>query len=392
MALFMRIALVTETFLPKIDGIVNTLCHLLEHLGARGHETLLLAPEGGPAYFARTPVQHFPAARFGLYPELKFASPFADICSPLGRFNPDLIHVLNPVSLGLAGVWYARTRRIPLVASYHTDVPGFAARWGWGWINPLLWAFFRALHNFANLNLAPSRVTQRELQANNFKRVKVWGRGVNTDLFTPARRSREWRGRLSGGKPEALLLLYVGRLSVEKRVHWLRPLLEALPGARLALVGDGPARASLETLFAGTPATFTGYLRGAELANAYAAADVFVFPAMNETLGNVVLEAMASGLPVVVPRSGGLLDHVTHGHNGLLFEPFEPDDLAASVGHLARFPEYAHRLGAAGRTHAESRRWDVVLDGLLDMYTAVLQRHARMQRALRVRRVAPALP
>jgi glycosyltransferase involved in cell wall biosynthesis len=388
----MRLALFTETFLPKVDGIVNTLCHLLEHLDARGHETLLFAPEGGPKQFAGAPVHSLPAARFVLYPELKLASPLANVRPALNRFRPDLIHVLNPVSLGLAGVWYARTRGIPLVASYHTDVPGFAARWGWGWVNPLLWAFFRTLHNFANLNLAPSRVTQRELQANSFKRVKVWGRGVDTDLFTPARRSREWRERLSDGRPDALLLLYVGRLSVEKRVHWLRPLLDALPGARLALVGDGPARASLETLFAGTPTVFTGYLRGADLAHAYAAADIFVFPAMNETLGNVVLEAMASGLPVVAPRSGGLLDHLTHGHNGLLFEPFEPGDLAANVGHLARFPEYARRLSAAGRRHAESRRWDVVLDGLLEEYAAVLQRHARMQRAQRVRRVAPVFP
>lgn len=388
----MRLALFTETFLPKVDGIVNTLCHLLEHLGARGHETLLFAPEGGPAQLARTPVHGFPAARFALYPELKLASPFANVRPILQRFQPDLIHVLNPVSLGLVGMWYARTRRIPLIASYHTDVPGFAARWGWGWLNPVLWLFFRTLHNLANLNLAPSRVTQRELQANNFKRVKVWGRGVDTALFQPARRSPEWRERLSGGQPRAPLLLYVGRLSVEKRVSWLRPLLEAIPGVRLALVGDGPARAALEKLFAGTPTTFTGYLRGEALAAAYASADIFVFPAMNETLGNVVLEAMASGLPVVAPRSGGLLDHLTHGYNGLLFEPHEPDDLAASVSQLVRYPEHARRLGAAGRVHAEARRWDVILDGLLEEYAAVIQRHARMQRAQRVRRIAPVFP
>lgn len=388
----MRLALFTETFLPKIDGIVNTLCRLLEHLGARGHETVLFAPEGGPGQFARTPVYGFPAARFALYPELKLASPFANVRPILQRFQPDLIHVLNPVSLGLAGVWYARTRCIPLVASYHTDVPGFAARWGWGWANPLLWLFFRTLHNLANLNLAPSRFTQRELQAHNFKRVRVWGRGVDTALFHPARRSREWRERLSGGELRAPLLLYVGRLSVEKRVSWLRPLLDTLPDVRLALVGDGPARAALERLFADTPTTFTGYLRGEALAAAYASADIFVFPAMNETLGNVVLEAMASGLPVVAPRSGGLLDHLTHGHNGLLFEPHEPDDLAASVGQLVRYPEHARRLGAAGRVRAEARRWDVVLDGLIEEYLAVLQRHARSQRAQRMRRIAPVFP
>jgi len=373
----MRLALFTETFLPKVDGIVNTLCHLLEHLAARGHETILFAPEGGPNQYAQTPVYGLPAWQFPLYRELRLASPFASVASKLHRFQPDLVHVLNPVSLGLAGVWHARLRNWPLIASYHTDVPGFARRWGYGWAEPFIWAFFRSIHNTAHLNLAPSRITQQELRAHSVRRVKVWGRGVNTTLFHPNQRTAEWREKLTGGQPQAPLLLYVGRLSPEKRVTWLQPLLESLPEARLAVVGDGPQRAELENLLGNERTVFTGYLRGESLARAYAAADVFVFPAANETLGNVVLEAMASGLPVVAPRSGGLLDHVTHGRNGLLFETNELNEWVQATARLVHYPELARALGAHGRLHAETRRWETVLDGLLDEYALLLTRRAK---------------
>lgn len=360
-----------------MDGIVNTLCHLLEHLAARGHETILFAPEGGPKHYAQTPVYGLPAWHFPLYRELRFASPFASVAQKLHRFQPDLVHVLNPVSLGLAGVWQARLRGWPLVASYHTDVAGFARRWGYGWAEPLIWAFFRLIHNTAHLNLAPSRITQQELRAHAVRRVKVWGRGVNTQLFNPNQRTAEWRAKLTGGQPHAPLLLYVGRLSPEKRVQWLRPVLESLPQARLAVVGDGPQRAELENLLGSERTVFTGYLRGEVLARAYAAADIFVFPAANETLGNVVLEAMASGLPVVAPRSGGLLDHLTHGRNGLLFEANEINEWVQATTRLVQYPELARSLGAHGRVHAETRRWETVLDGLLDEYALTLNHHAK---------------
>jgi glycosyltransferase involved in cell wall biosynthesis len=205
--------------------------------------------------------------------------------------------------------------------------------------------------------------------------------------YHPDRRAREWRQRLSGGRAEVPILLYVGRLAPEKRLEWLRPVVDALPQARLAIVGDGPCRPALEQLFAGTPTTFTGYLRGDDLANAYASADVFVFPAANETLGNVVLEAMASSLPIVAPRSGGLLDHVTDGANGLLFEPELAVKLVSAtcklVGDLAAL-ERARQLGQPGRRHAESCRWSDTLDELLQNYAHVISRRARCNRARQI--------
>lgn len=369
----MRIAFFTETFLPKIDGIVNTLCYLLQHLAARGHTSLLFAPEGGPAKYAQTPVIGLGAIPFPLYPELKLVPPHVDVSRRLAAFRPDLIHVLNPCSLGVVGLNQARTLQVPVVASYHTDIPGFAVRWGFGLFREPLWAYLRWLHNQADLNLCPSRVTQLELEAQGIQRTRIWSRGIDTSRFNPAQRSQAWRLRLSGGQPDAPLLLYVGRLSPEKRVDWLCSVLAALPQVRLAVVGDGPARPELERLFAKTPTVFTGYLQGDELAQAYAAADVFVFPAANETLGNVVLEAMASGLPVVAARAGGVLDHVVEGETGLLFEPESQEALIAAVSRLASDEKYARQLGSSGRTRVQPQSWAAVLDGLLVDYAALIE-------------------
>ncbi len=368
----MRIAIITETFLPKVDGIVNTLCHLLDHLALRGHQSLLFAPEGGPAVYAKTPVIGLPAIPFPIYPELRFVAPSADVKSDLHDFRPDLIHVINPVSLGIAGVRYAKTANVPLVASYHTDVPGFAARWGWNFLAEPLWSYFRWIHNQADLNLCPSRVTQTELRQHQFRNVKVWGRGVDSDLFAPTKRSETWRHRLTDGHPGQPLLLYVGRVSPEKRIEWIRPVLDLLPDVRFAIVGDGPARSQLEEVFAGTNTHFTGYLKGEELASAYAAADIFTFPSPNETLGNVVLEAMASGLPVIAPRSGGVLDHVEHGVTGLLVEAEVNHDFTSAVKLLIDTPVYARKLGQTGRNRVERRTWAFVLDKLLTEYEALL--------------------
>jgi glycosyltransferase involved in cell wall biosynthesis len=301
----MRIALFTETFLPKIDGIVRTLCRLLEHLSHRGHTALLFAPEGGPACYAGTSIVGLPGYTFPLYPELKLVPPTTDVKRHLEVFQPEVVHIVNPVSLGLAGLRQARRLGVPVIASYHTDLPGFTQLWGLGALRGPSWTFLRWIHNQADLNLCLSYATRSDLEAHGFQRVKVWSRGVDTGQFHPGHRSAEWRGRLSGGHPDAPLLLFVSRLSPEKRVEWLHPVLNALPGARLAIVGDGPLRPALERTFADTPTVFTGYLHGRDLASAYAAADIFVFPAANETFGNVVLEAMASGLPVVAARAGG---------------------------------------------------------------------------------------
>lgn len=368
----MRIALFTEVFLPKTDGVVNTLCHLLEHLARRGHRAVLFAPEGGPTCYADTPVIALPALPIPFYPELRLVPPLVDVRQALADFRPDLIHVFNPVSLGLVGLYLAREMGVPAAASYQTDLPGFVQRWGVGFFSEPLWGFLRWVHDQADLNFCPSQFTLRQLATRGFRNLRVWGRGVDTERFHPRHADPLWRARLSDGHPEAPLILTVGRLSPEKRMGMLRPLLDALPGIRLAIVGDGPGRWTLEHQFADTPTVFTGYLRGADLAAAYASADLFVLTSANETFGNVVLEAMASGLSVVVPDMGGQMDYVQDGVNGLVYGAEDVDLMIARVACLIEDPALARRMGAAGRAYAETQTWERVLDRLIADWAALI--------------------
>ena len=372
----MRIAIFTETFLPKIDGIVNTLCHLLDHLAEHGHQSILFAPMGDSTQYASTPIIRYNGMAFPLYPEVKLVPPVVSIREHLELFEPNIVHVVNPISLGLAGMWHARRLGIPVVASYHTDVPGFAERWGMPMLSNPLWSFFRWVHNQADLNLCPSQTTLEELEAQDFKNVKVWTRGVNTDQFHPRHRSMAWRYRLTDNNPNAPLIVFVSRLSPEKRADWLLNIFDEFPEARLAIVGDGPDRTKLEQLFAGTNTVFTGFLRGHALAQAYAAGDLFVFPAANETLGNVVLEAMASGLPVVTANAGGPLDVVVHGETGLMFAQESPEAMMTAVRQLMTNPNLSKRLATNGRLYAESRGWPAVLNGLLEDYQNLIDQTA----------------
>ncbi len=370
----MRIAVVAETFLPKIDGIVNTLCHLLEHLRWRGHEALVLAPKGAPADYAGMHVVGFPAVSLPFYPELRIAMPDRRLSACIERFRPDLIHVANPLLLSDAVMRLARRQGIPVVGAYHTDLAGFADGWGLGVLKPLIWALVRAAHDHADVNLCPSQVTLAQLRDHGVPRLSVWSRGVDAELYHPSRRDIGWRHRLTDGQVDRPLLLYVGRLSPEKRVDWLADVLDVMPFARLAVVGDGPARPSLEMRLAGRGALFTGYLSGYALAAAYASADVFVFPGTHETFGNVVLEAMASGLPVVAPAAGAVTELLRHEENGLLFDPSSRTAMAEAVLRLAQQPIVARRLGRQARLDAETRSWPVVLDGLLAVYEGLVSR------------------
>jgi glycosyltransferase involved in cell wall biosynthesis len=373
----MRIAYFSEVFLPKVDGIVNTLCHLFEYLGEREHESILFAPNGGPDSYDCTPVFGHHGYAFPRYPELKMVPPTIDVSHTLKDFQPDLIHLVNPASLGWAGIRYGYRNEIPLVASYHTDVPGFARQWGLGFVNPLLWRYFRLIHNLADLTLAPSEFTAKEIRARGFLNTKVWSRGVDTQRFSPAKRSQAWRVRFTDGYPGTPVFLYVGRLAKEKRIHLLHDVIKNIPEACLAIVGDGPARQELEHLFADTNTIFTGYLTGEDLAQAYASADIFLFPGANETFGNVVLEAMASGLPVIAPKSGGIVDTVRDGVTGYLFAPNDVVSLLFTSRLLVQYPTVARRMGEAGRSFAQNRNWSTVMDELVDHYQNLLKGYGR---------------
>lgn len=368
----MRIALLTETFLPKFDGVVKSLCHLLDHLADKGHESLLLAPEGSPSHYAATPVVQMKSQRLSFYPEFRLVLPAQDISPELDEFAPDLIHLVSPFSLGLLGAKYARKKNIPLVASYQTDLPGHFERWGVGFLSQSVEKYLYWLHKQAQLNLAPSQVTQRELIQKGYPNVRLWTRGIDSTLYHPNRYDKDMRDFLSDGSSDATLLLYIGRLSREKRVEMLRPVLDAVPNVRLAIVGDGPFREDLERIFKNAPVTFTGYLFGEELAMAYASADIFVFTGANETFGNVILEAMASGLPVVAPDSGGVMDMVKPYETGILFETENQQSLVNAVQLMVVSRGLREQTCIAARQMALRFSWEDILNQLMADYEEVI--------------------
>jgi glycosyltransferase involved in cell wall biosynthesis len=370
----LRIAFFTETFLPKVDGIVTRLTKTLPHLVEAGDEVMVFCPEGAPDNHAGAQVVGVPALPLPLYPELKLALPRPAVSEALERFRPDLVHVVNPAVLGLGGIWLAKTRNLPLVASYHTHLPKYLEHYGMGMLEPLLWELLKAAHNQAELNLCTSTAMVDELAAKGIEHTALWQRGVDTELFRPELANAAMRARLHGGHSDTgNLLLYIGRLSAEKQIERIRPVLEALPQARLALVGDGPHRQQLERLFEGTATTFVGYLAGDELASAYASGDAFVFPSSTETLGLVLLEAMAAGCPVVGANRGGIPDIVSDGINGCLYDPDQPASLVTAVQRLLGDGATRAKLRQAARLEAERWGWAGATAQLRAYYRQVLE-------------------
>jgi glycosyltransferase involved in cell wall biosynthesis len=364
----MKIAIFTETFLPKVDGIVSILCQALERLGEKGHRVLLFGPPGGPKEYAGAEIFGVGGPRLPLYPELRINIPRRGVFERLSAFQPDLIHVVNPFFLGPFGLHYARRLRLPTVASFHTDVARYAHHYGGGFLAPLLWGYMRTLHNLASLNLCPSSTVLKDLRAHGFRRVRWWRRGVDTARFNPGPRDEALRTRLSNGHPDEFLVVYVGRHSPEKRLETIRDALFPAQGLRLALVGQGPSHEKLKDYFRGTPTTFPGYLQGADLVAAYRAADVFLFPSTTETFGLVALEAMACRTPVIAARTGGVLDIVQHGVNGLYFDPDQPAQIGPLVKRLAENPGWREHLAENALAHARSRPWQATMDQLIDYY------------------------
>jgi glycosyltransferase involved in cell wall biosynthesis len=365
----MRIAFFSETFLPKVDGIVTRLRNTISQLRKTGDEVLIFAPEGGIDQFEGARVIGMPAGQFPLYPELKLALPRRSMGRALADFQPDVIHTVDPALLGIAGIYYAATMRIPLVVSYHTDLPQYLQYYGLGAFEGLLWQGIKFRHSEATLSLCTSSKMVEKLGHHGIERVALWQRGIDTEFFHPTRASEEMRCYLSEGHIESPLLLYVGRLSSEKNIEELRSFLAALPGARLALVGGGPHKEALTEHFKGTPTFFAGYLEGAKLAAAFASADLFVLPSRTETLGLVLLEAMAAGCPVIAARAGGIPDLIKDQVNGFLFDDVAQGTKAARS--LLQDNALREQIRRCGRAEAERWSWAAATTQLRCFYKQI---------------------
>ena len=320
----MRIVIVAEVFLPKIDGVVIRTMNLIKQLQQLGDEILVVCPEAEGRTDSPVPLVEFRSFPFPSYPEYKVGLPDKRLVSEINEFQPDIIHFLNPFAFGFRcyDILQKAELSVPTVFSFHTLYGEFVKRYGLlKPLSPLLWWLTKEYHNTAGANLTVSSIMKVDLEDRGFERVRLWPPAVDSQMFHPDRRTDEMRQRLCPGDSEKPLLLTVSRLAPEKNVEFLAEVLEKIPEAQLAIVGDGPGRPALERRFAGLNVRFVGYMTGEELATAYASADAFVYASETETMGNVILEAMACGLPVVAAAAGGVPSLIEDGVTGHLFPP-----------------------------------------------------------------------
>ncbi len=368
----MRIAIVTESFLPRSDGVVRGLLEMLSYLREHGHDALVVASGPGPCEHLGFQVVRAAGLPFPFYSDLTL-SPFCPGMARLFRaWRPQIIHLASPFVLGAAGCRIGRRLGLPVAAHYQTNVAGYARHVGLGAFASLAARRIRSLHNDCLVNYAPTAGQRLALIADGVRNVRVLGRGVDSQLFNPGRRSPAVRRSLL--EPgEDCMFLYVGRLSSEKNIESLAPMIAAVPAARLVVIGDGPKRAKLEAHFRGLPVTFLGARYGVELATLYASADVFSFPSLTETFGQVVQEAMASGLAVLAYRAGGVQDLFRHGIEGYLCVAGDGVLWNQMARLLADDRPLRARLGARARQATLSRTWEAIFSRLLEDYEQLTQ-------------------
>jgi phosphatidylinositol alpha 1,6-mannosyltransferase len=366
----MRIAIITESFPPDVNGVAHCVVRVAENLVRKGHHPLVIAPESSrPVADGKFPypVERVPSVPLPGYPSFRLGLPTPRTRKAIVRHGTEVVHLASPVALGAWGTRVARAEHLPTIAVYQTDLPSYARAYHLGRATEAFaWRWLRDIHNAAGRTLAPSSMTAADLDAHGLERVWLWGRGVDTERFHPAWRDERLRSEIA---PDGEVIVgYVGRLAVEKRVDLLAAV-AALPGVKLAVTGGGPME---EELRAALPsAAFLGMRYGGDLARIYASLDVFVHTGPFDTFGQTIQEASASGLPVVAPASGGPLDLVDDGETGYLVSPGDPAELAAAVARLAASPALRDRLGEAARRRVLSRTWSALTDELLGHYAAI---------------------
>src|ERR1700760_1009465 len=370
----MRIAIITESFAPDLNGVANCVQRVAGHLVQRGHQPLIIAPEPASPHGASLgsfpyPVERVPSVSLPGYPGFRLGLPSRAIRATLTRHRTDLVHLASPVFLGASGSTVTRHPGLPGIAVYQPDTPASARAYGWhGAGEAAAWRWLRRIHNAAGRTLAPSSAVMTQLRGHGFERLWLWGRGVALDCFGPGHRAEDLRRELA---PNGEVLAgYVGRLATEKRVDLLAGVAE-LPGVRLVVVGGGPAAGALRERM--PAAVFLGEQRGTQLARTYASLDVFVHSGPHETFGQTLQAAAASRLPVVAPAAGGPLDLVEHGVTGALVTPGDGAAITTAVARLAADPALRAAQGRAGQRKVQGRTWAALGDTLIGHYTEVLR-------------------
>ena len=368
----MRVAVVTESFLPNINGVTNSVLRILEHLSTNGDQALIIAPasENMPTEYAGHPVKAVPVipTQNFLPTGMPMGLPQKRMQHLLDGFTPDVVHLASPFVLGSYANKIAKRLNIPTVSIYQTDLGGFAKQYGFGIAQSSLQKILYKIHSQTDRTLAPSTASCLDLHLAGVPEVYLWRRGVNTELFNPSKRSTALRDTWKNGDPSKIIVGFVGRLAQEKRVSDLKAL-QSNPNIQLVIVGDGPHRRKLEQQL--PAALFLGFKNGEELAQIYASFDLFIHPGPNETFCQAVQEGLASGIPAIVPRTGGPADLVAHGRTGYVIDINDASQLNRTVNlHHERSDRKQMRIAA--RDSVSMRTWARINSELKNHYQQVI--------------------
>ena len=375
----LRIAYFTDTYTPEVNGVTNTLSQLGSYLDRKHYQQIVIAPEydeKSPGNFSdHRKVCNFKGITTSLAPKSRLAFPaFWEIDGICDSFKPDIVHVTTELGIGFRGMRYALTRNIPLVMSFHTDFSNYLKYHNLEAIRSFVENYLSWFHSFSARTLAPSRHTLEELFRKGYRNLGLWSRGIDTSCFNPGYRSEEVRNELGKGK---FIFLYVGRLSREKNLDMLLNAADGIerhfPGkAAFVFTGDGPYAEAIRSRRLPN-VVCTGFKRGRDLSAIYASADCFAFPSGTETFGNVVLEAMASGLPVAAVASGGVTDFLIHNQNSLLCAADNQDAFTENLVSIMKDKNLKSRLASNAKKTALSRDWSRIFDGLIETYETVIE-------------------
>lgn len=366
----LHVAVVTETFPPEVNGVAMTIGRMVQGLLALGHQVSLTRPRQAGEPDPVAPVQPSTTLVRGLpipgYAGLRFGLPARGMLMRQWRARrPDVVQVVTEGPLGASAVSAARELGIPVVSEFHTNFHSYSRHYGFAWLEGLVAIHLRRLHNRSRATLVPSRQLAIDLQQKGYRNLRVVARGVDTDLFNPSRRNPGLRAVWNVGDKD-LVVAHVGRLAPEKNLPLVLSTFAAIrrhaPGARLLFVGDGPLRVRLQA--AHPEHIFAGMRHGEDLARHYASADLFLFPSMTDTYGNVTLEALASGLPVVAYRMAAAAELVRHGSNGMLAEPGAGDQFERAALDLVTRPGARRRAAIAAPYSVAMLDWDSIYSQL----------------------------
>ena len=378
----LRLAVVTETYPPEVNGVAISLARFVDGLRERNHDIQLIRPRQGHAEQASSgngfaevltggmPIPHYPNLKMGLPAKRMLIKEWT-------LHRPDIVHIVTEGPLGWSALQVAHKLRIPVCSDFRTNFHAYSLHYGIGWLKKPIVAYLRKFHNRTLLTMVPTEQMRADLAALGFRNLHVVTRGVDTQLFSPHRRSEllrlEW-----GATSDTPVVLHVGRLAAEKNLEALVTAFNSIrqhqPGARLVLVGDGPEEANLRSHL--PDAVFAGMRRGESLATHYASADLFLFPSCTETFGNVTLEAMSSGLPVVAYRHAAAAELIRSGENGQLIEPGAEDDFQRAAVQLAEMHTLRAQMGQEARITALGQAWPLIFQKTEKIFRQVIQDHA----------------